>query len=61
MSAVKTNNEEIISSLKIHYPSLFSDEFDEFITNMSASIMDIKAKYGEDFQKIIEPEKIKLH
>lgn len=46
-----------IDDLKIHYPDLFSEEFQEFIENLKVTMEYLDKKYGENFSSIFDSNK----
>lgn len=61
VAAEKKGDETTIMMLENKYPTLFSNEFEDFISNMKMSIEYIRHKYDEDFRAMLEEEKIVHH
>ena len=51
-SAESRGDISAIDSLKRHYPELFTDEFEEFIEGLKATVAYLDRKYDEDFSSI---------
>lgn len=51
-----------IESLKQHYPELFKEEFDKFITEVKLVALYLDQKYSENFSEIFQPySEVNLH
>lgn len=53
--AEKRGDDSAIKNLKVHYPELFTDKFNTFISNLEIAVNDLDDKYDQNFASMLEP------
>ena len=54
--AEKSRDAKAIESLKLHYPELFSEDFEDFIKNAKIATAYLDQKYDKRFSRIFSPD-----